>query len=183
MNRQESGHSPTYLRVEDRSRSSDGRRGSVAIRAEQFTSPAATALISAADAFNESLYGHPDQTPLDPTQFDPDRGGLFVVAYLDAQPVACGGFRRAEPPAADDAAEVKRMFVVESARRDGVGRQLLATLEGAARACGYHQVVLDVGAKQATAHQFYEAAGYHRIPGFSIYRDRPGNRAYAKILA
>ena len=43
-------------------------------------------------------------------------------------------------------------------------------------------VIFDVGAKQHPVHALYEATGYHRITGFSIYRDSPGNRTYGKNL-
>ncbi|MBN1174102.1 MAG: GNAT family N-acetyltransferase [Micromonosporaceae bacterium] len=153
------------------------------LRIEPFTSPAARTLIAQADLFNESLYGHADQSPIDPHQFDVEAGGQFIVAYLDNEPVGCGGLRKAESPAPTDAGEIKRMFVVEHARRRGLARRILAALEEAARGYGYSQVVLDTGSKQDAAHCLYESAGYHRIPGFTIYRDRPGNRAYAKSLA
>lgn len=154
----------------------------VVLRVETFTSPAARRLIAGSDAFTASVYGHADETPLEPEQFDRDRGGVFLVAYLGEAAVGCGGFRRAAPPAPEDAAEVKRMFVADHARRRGVAGRLLAALEVAARAEGYRQVVLDVGDRQEAALAFYETRGYHRIPGFSIYRDAPGNRAYGKLL-
>jgi hypothetical protein len=108
--------------------------------------------------------------------------GVFLIVYRNGLPVACGGLRRAHPPAPQDAGEIKRMFVVEAARRQGMGRLLLAALEDAARLYGYPQVILDTGHKQQAAHALYEDCGYHPIPGFTIYRDVPGNRAYAKDI-
>ena len=154
----------------------------VEIRVERFDSPDATRLRAAADQYNEELYGHADQSPIDPEEFQPARGGVFLVAYQHDRPVACGGFRRAEPPAPPGAAEIKRMFVAEDARGQGIGRMVLNALEAAARRQGYAQVVLDVGRKQGVAHGLYESNGYRRIPGFTIYRDSPGNRAYGKPL-
>lgn len=72
------------------------------------------------------------------------------------------------------------MYVAAECRRCGFGRAILAHLEDSARSDGYARIIIDVGSKQPAAHALYEAAGYHRIPGFSIYRDSPGNRAYAK---
>jgi GNAT superfamily N-acetyltransferase len=172
----------TRLSHRDTAPPSAGHEPLLRLSSEAFTSPVAATLLAAADAFNASLYGNADESPLDARQFDPEARGLFVVAFLDGEPVGCGGYRRAEPPAPDNAAEAKRMYVAQPARRAGVGRRVLAALEDAARANGYRQLVLDVGAKQPDAHQFYEAAGYHRIAGFTIYRNKPGNRAYAKTL-
>jgi GNAT superfamily N-acetyltransferase len=153
------------------------------LRAEPFTSPSAKRLLALADAYNEELYGHADESPLRPEEFEPAEGGLFLVAYRDGEPVACGGLRAAQPPAPEGAGEVKRMYVVDTARRQGLGQLILTALEDAARRIGYRQVVLDTGRKQFAAHALYEGGGYHQIPGFTIYRDSPGNRAYAKDLA
>jgi GNAT superfamily N-acetyltransferase len=140
-------------------------------------------LLALADAHNEKLYGHADASPIRPEEFEPPEGGLFLVAYHDAEPVACGGLRAAQPPAPQGAGEVKRMYVMNTARRQGLGQLILTALEDAARRIGYGQVVLDTGRKQFAAHALYEGCGYHQIPGFTIYRDSPGNRAYAKDLA
>jgi GNAT superfamily N-acetyltransferase len=156
---------------------------SVELRAEPFTSPSAKRLLALADAYNEELYGHADASPIRPEEFEPTEGGLFLVAYRDDEPVACGGLRAARSPAPEGAGEVKRMFVVDTARRQGLGQFILTALEDAARRIGYRQVVLDTGRKQVAAHALYEGGGYHQIPGFTIYRDSPGNRAYAKDLA
>lgn len=159
-----------------------GGSAGVEIRQERFDSPNAASLLAGADSYNELLYGHADESPIDPDEFEPARGGAFVVAYLDGEPVACGGFRRAEPPAPEGTAEVKRMFVADEARGRGLGRLVLNVLEDAARRRGYPEIVLDVGRKQHAAHALYESNGYRRIPGFTVYRDKPGNRAYAKRL-
>ncbi len=155
-------------------------RAEVILRAQSFDAEEAALLIEQADAANEALYGHPDETPLRASEFDPSNRGLFLVAYVDEQAVACGGYRSLPDDTTGTTAEIKRMFVCPESRRAGLGRVILARLEESARADGYSRVILDVGSKQHAAHALYEAAGYHRIPGFSIYRDRPGNRAYAK---
>lgn len=152
------------------------------LRVEPYDSPAASLLIAKAHAVNEALYGHPDETPVDPEEFLPECGGIFLVGYLDGVPVACGGYRRHEDDLQGKVAEIKRMYVEPDYRRRGLARRLLAALEDAARTAGYTRVILDTGSKQPEAHRLYESCSYHRIPGFSIYRDRPGNRAYAKDL-
>lgn len=154
----------------------------VTLRARQFDATDAAVLLEQADATNVVLYGHPDATPLYPADFDPRRHGLFLVAYDGGSPVACGGYRRYPEDPSGRTAEVKRMYVAAECRRCGLGRAILAHLEDSARSDGYSRIILDVGSKQPAAHGLYEAAGYHRISGFSIYRDSPGNRAYAKDL-
>jgi GNAT superfamily N-acetyltransferase len=154
--------------------------------AVRFDSPEAAPLLADADAdadaYNLSLYGHADQSSIDPREFTPARRGLFIIALLHGHPVGCGGIRESEPPAPAGSAEVKRMFVIERGRRRGTARTILAALEHEARQLGYQQIILDVGSKQSAAHQLYEHQGYTRIPGFTIYRAKPGNRAYGKML-
>ncbi|MFX0573072.1 GNAT family N-acetyltransferase [Nocardia nepalensis] len=154
----------------------------VVLRSEQYDSPNATAMIAKALAVNEELYGHPDQTPVAPEEFTPQEGGTFVVAYLNGAPIGCGGYRRHVEDENGTTAEIKRMYVEPHVRRRGVAQQLLARLEDDARSAGYRAAILDTGSKQAASHALYEKCGYERTAGFSIYRDKPGNRAYWKAL-
>lgn len=72
------------------------------------------------------------------------------------QPVACGALR----PLGPGEAELKRMYVAPAARRRGVGRQLLAALEQAARERGWTTLLLDTGRRQPEAVALYESAGF-----------------------
>ncbi|WP_169812199.1 GNAT family N-acetyltransferase [Nocardia xishanensis] len=147
-----------------------------------YQSSDAELLIAKANAFNAELYGHPDQTPVSPDEFDPVRRGTFVVAYLAGSPVACGGYRNHIDDSTGLTAEVKRMYVEPGFRRSGIARGLLAELESQARSDGYRAAILDCGSKQSAAHHLYESCGYNRTTSFSIYKDSPGNRAYLKSL-
>ncbi len=148
-------------------------------RVRPYQHPDSAILLRQADAHNEVLYGHPDQTPLAPDEFEIEHGGAFLVAYEGDDPIACGGYRRFDATTA----EIKRMFVTPAARRSGIGRYLLGELERHAKGAGYRRLLLDSGSKQHEAHALYEAAGYTRAPSYGIYRDKPGNRAYQKHIA
>ena len=129
-------------------------------------------------------YGGPDRTPLEPAYFDPPSGAFFV-GYLDEQPVAMGGWRRRQDVEAfgrSESAEIKRMYVVEAARRRGLARRVLTHLEDTARAAGADLMVLETGLMQPEAIALYESAGYVGIPGFGYYKDFANNRCYAKPL-
>jgi GNAT superfamily N-acetyltransferase len=156
--------------------------GELEIRRESFSSPVAQLMLAQASAYILELYGDEDQAGIVPEQFSPARSGMFLVAYFRGDPVGCGGLRQAEAPAPPDAAELKRLFVVETARRRGIARRILDRLEETAKRLGYAQVVLDTGSKQEAAVALYTATGYHQIPGYSVYCDSPCNRAYAKEL-
>ena len=70
-------------------------------------------------------------------------------------------------PIAPDAAEIKRMYVVPGARRQGVARTLLRALEDAARERGYAFVRLDTGPLQQGAMTLYASEGYTEIGNFN----------------
>ncbi len=142
-----------------------------------YADPEVQALVERVQAEYVVRYGGPDRTPVDPAQFAaPD--GVFLLARVGADVVACGGFRRHD----DTACEVKRMFVLPAHRGHGYARALLGALEEAARVTGYRRVLLETGVAQPEAIGLYESAGYARVPGFGLYRDSPDNRCYAKDL-
>lgn len=121
-------------------------------------------------------YGGMDETPVEPAQFAPPYG-LFLVGYLRGAPVACGGWRARERDA-----ELKRMYVVPSARGRGLARAMLAELERTARADGRARMVLETGMRQPEAIALYRAAGYTGIPKFGFYAEAAGSVHLGKVL-
>jgi GNAT superfamily N-acetyltransferase len=89
--------------------------------------------------------------------------GAFLVGWHNGTPVCCGGLKRLP----DGAVEIKRMFVVPSARSQGVARLLLTTLETTASDLGYEVVRLDTGPRQPHARALYESLGYQPIHNFN----------------
>jgi GNAT superfamily N-acetyltransferase len=104
----------------------------------------------------------PDMPKAGPGELAPP-GGTFVVGVEDGVPVCCGGVKCLP----DGACEIKRMFVVESARGRGVGGALLRELERRARELGYGVARLDTGPRQTRAQRMYERAGYSAIENFN----------------
>jgi GNAT superfamily N-acetyltransferase len=104
----------------------------------------------------------PDMPKAGPAELGPP-GGVYLVGYRDGIPVCGGGLKQLT----DGACEIKRMYVVPEARRSGVARALLATLEDQARAMGYRIARLDTGSRQPHAQAFYEASGYRRVGNFN----------------
>jgi ribosomal protein S18 acetylase RimI-like enzyme len=86
-------------------------------------------------------------------------GGDFVVAELDGAVVGMGGFR----PKGESRAEVLRVRVHPATRRQGVGRAVMAELEGRAARRGFRVMVLDTATNQPEAMQFYTALGYSEV--------------------
>ena len=90
-------------------------------------------------------------------------GGLFLVATLQAEPIGCGAlkFHGSEP------AELKRMWVAESARGLGIGRRLLIELEKNAADRGVRTVRLETNKTLVEAINLYRSAGYMEVAPFN----------------
>ncbi|MBV8527453.1 MAG: GNAT family N-acetyltransferase, partial [Candidatus Dormibacteraeota bacterium] len=89
--------------------------------------------------------------------------GQFFVAYLRAQPIACGAVKHH----ADAPAELKRMWVAPRTRGLGLGRRLLGTLEECARAGGAEVAHLETSAVLTEALALYRSAGWVEVPAFN----------------
>ncbi|MFD0558153.1 acetyltransferase (GNAT) family protein [Stackebrandtia endophytica] len=122
-------------------------------------------------------YGGEDATPLRPADFEPPHGGFFVC-YLGEEPVATGAWRRY---GAEDA-EMKRLFVTESARGRGLARAMVAHLESDARAHGRTRMILESGSEQPEALALYASLGYRPVTPFGVYANEPGARHLGRTL-
>ena len=81
----------------------------------------------------------------------------------------------------DDFAEVKRMYVRDAARRQGVAGALLARLEAEARHAGLSRLRLETGESQIAAMRLYTRAGFRRCAAFGDYARMP-SRSIATSL-
>ena len=109
------------------------------------------------------------------TGFDPARSipadddelrapaGLLLVATLRGEPIGCGAlkFHGAEP------AELKRMWVADSARGLGIGRRLLRELEDNAAKSGARVLRLETNKTLVEAIGLYRSAGYVEVAPFN----------------
>jgi GNAT superfamily N-acetyltransferase len=138
----------------------------ITVRAEAADSLIAVRLVDAMVTEMDQLYGQPPGggvgSGASPSDFTPPTGA-FLVIYAGGKPVAGGGIKRDD----DGVAEIKRMYVVPAARRQGLGRQLLEALEDRARELGYARIRLDTGPRQPHAQAMYESAGYEPIGNFN----------------
>lgn len=128
--------------------------------------PRALALVAAMVDEVSELYGRidvPGAPTATPEDFSAGRGGAFLVVSEDGETVAGGGLKRLD----EEACEIKRMFVVPSARGRGHASRLLQGLEDEARRLGYRIARLDTGEHQPQAQAMYERAGYAPIGNFN----------------
>ena len=157
---------------------------SLEIARRSFGDPVVQALVDELQKEFEVRYGGPDETPLDVTMFDPPAGAFFL-GTLDSVPSAMGGWRRRPDVGAlgrSVAAEIKRMYVVPTARGRGCARAVLARLESSARSSGADVMVLETGLRQPEAIALYESSGYVPVEGFGHYKDSPIVRYFGKPL-
>lgn len=120
---------------------------------------------------------YPELAPPDapfPTNSPLPERALYLVAYIDGEPVACGAIWPYEAAVA----QVRRMYVHREHRRSGLARAVLTRLIGAARSFGYRRLVLETGFRQIAAMRFYEAAGFSRIAPFGKYANDPTSVCY-----
>jgi GNAT superfamily N-acetyltransferase len=163
---------------------SSGTAARFEVRAVPFLASDAQLLVAEVQQEYVVRYGGPDNTPMEPTVFDPPSGAFFV-GYLDGDPVATGGWRLRPDVRVRGrvrAAEVKRMYVAPAGRRRGLARRLLTGLEDDARAAGADLMVLETGLRQPEAIALYTSAGYTPVEPFGHYAWSPTARYFGKPL-
>jgi predicted GNAT family N-acyltransferase len=89
---------------------------------------------------------------------DHDADAVHFVAYDDAESVGAARLRKLE----DGLAKVERVAVLEPRRGEGIGRELMAVLESAARERGLEELKL---------HSQSHAAGFYRDLEYRPYGD------------
>lgn len=151
------------------------------LRVARYADPDVVAMTAEVQAEYGRLYGGSgDVSPIDDAQFTAPTGH-FVVAEIDGEAAAMGGWRRGGPQGDTDA-EIKRMFVRDAYRRRGLARLVLAELERTAVAAGFRRLVLETGDKQPEAIALYRSTGYVDEPSFGFYAEYDDSVHLAKVL-
>jgi putative acetyltransferase len=81
-----------------------------------------------------------------------------------------------------DFAEVKRMYVRNTARGRGVAQALLARIETAAREAGLTLLQLETGERQIAALRLYARAGFRPCAAFGAYAAMAPNSVAASVF-
>ncbi|MFF0339189.1 GNAT family N-acetyltransferase [Kribbella sp. NPDC004875] len=144
----------------------------VELRAVPPTDPAVLDLTTAQQAELAAMYGA-DQ-PL--VALHPDVA--FTLLAVDGAPVGCVGLQ----PVAPGLGEIKRMYVVPSARGWGLSRVLLDAVEAAALSSGMTRLRLETGTKQVEAIALYTNHGYRPTPPYPPFENEVASLCYAKDL-
>jgi GNAT superfamily N-acetyltransferase len=88
-----------------------------------------------------------------------------LMAYRDGIAAGCGCFKKYD----DSTAEIKRMFVKNTERGQGVAYQILFGLELWAKELGFTNTILETGDKQHEAIALYQKLGYVITPNYGQY--------------
>lgn len=132
--------------------------------------PAFVALVTAMVQEMIGLYGGDVGT----WKLVPPGGAWLLLRDDDGEPVGCAGvipLSVAVPDALPAQGEVKRVYVVPSARGRGHSRQLMAAVTALAPSLGYAELWLETGDLQPIAVTLYERLGWRAIPAYGPYAD------------
>lgn len=101
-------------------------------------------------------------------------GGRLWVVESEGSVVACCGLK----PLGGGVVELKSMYVGARARRQGIASELAKRVEAEARARGANRIELWSDTRFGEAHAFYQAKGFHRLPGSRDLHDRSDTTEY-----
>ncbi|WP_439564478.1 GNAT family N-acetyltransferase [Microcella sp.] len=127
--------------------------------------PEIETLLHASDAYALSLYPAESCYMLDLDELTAT--GVTVFVARDDAGAATG--MAALVDRGDTTGELKRLFVAENGRGQGVATAVMDALEAAARAQGIRTLQLETGPKQLAAIALYERRGYAHIENFGPY--------------
>lgn len=136
------------------------------IAIEPARQPDVEALLRAGEVAARELYTEDECFLLDISELE--RPGVTVfVARDEDRAVGMAALVEAD----DGSAELKRLFVDDTARGQGIAGRLLDALETHAGESGIPLVQLETGTRSLAAIALYEKRGYRHIPRFGQYID------------
>ena len=118
-----------------------------------------------------------DQDAVQVEAFYLERGGEFWVIEKAGSVVGTGGYHPIER--GENAVEIRKMYLLPSARGYGLGRYLLSQLEQAAAGRGFDQAWVETASVLEEAVRLYERNGYEPMAGVETERC---DRVYCKSI-
>lgn len=92
-----------------------------------------------------------------------------IIAYDGQQAVGCAALRKYS----ETEIEVKRVFVKETYRGQGIGGQMLKHLIKHAQKIGYRRMLLETGAFLDASVRLYRRYGFEQIDNYGDYKNMP----------
>jgi putative acetyltransferase len=149
----------------------------VKVAAERPDQAEVVRLIDELDAYQKPLYPPESHHGIDIDALMQPAVVFAVARDASANAIGCGAVVMN-----GDWAELKRMYVLPSARGQGVAQAIVSFLEAEAGARGAGIVRLETGYLQPEALRFYERAGYVRRGPFGSYGPDPTSVFMEKLL-
>jgi putative acetyltransferase len=147
------------------------------INTEPPDQPEVIAMLGRLDAYCAALYPAESNHLMDIASLLQD-GVLFLVARdIDGGAIGCAALVDR-----GDYGELKRMYVDDACRGQGVGRRLLEHIVMFAAMSGKQVLRLETGIHQLDAIGLYEHAGFVRRAPFGDYREDPLSLFMEKVL-
>ncbi|MBD2181819.1 GNAT family N-acetyltransferase [Planktothrix sp. FACHB-1355] len=112
--------------------------------------------------------GDADRDVLQIENFYLATGGEFWVVERDGQLVGTAAYYPIQR--GKHAVEIRKMYLLPSVRRQGLGKFLLQQLESAIAARGFQQIWIQTASILKEAVQLYESSGYQRTSGIEAAR-------------
>ena len=109
-----------------------------------------------------SIIGHNGTKYVHYEEFAEERA-VFIIGYVDGEPMCCAGLRRAD----DTTAEIKRVFARKN--KIGLATMLMAEMERIAREYGYTRVLLECRDRNTHAVEFYHRVGYTECAKYGVF--------------
>jgi GNAT superfamily N-acetyltransferase len=97
-----------------------------------------------------------------PGKYAPPKGRL-LIAYHEGRAAGCVALRDLGGDLGESICEMKRMFVPEFFRGQGIGRALADRVIDEARLAGYRRMRLDTSFRQRDAIRLYERSGFRSV--------------------
>jgi putative acetyltransferase len=102
----------------------------------------------------------------------------IIVVYKNDTPVGCGAIKKYD----ETALEVKRMYVSEDKRGQGIAQIIITGLEVWTKELGYKKCILETGKRQVDAVKFYHKCNYKVIPNYGQYIGMENSICFEKIV-
>jgi putative acetyltransferase len=135
-------------------------------------------LIAELDAYQDTLYPAEARYALDLASLKKPNVVFAVARDSNGKALGCGAVVVSESHG-----ELKRMYVRQESRGQGVAQQVLKELEASAGKMGCRELLLETGPYQPEALAFYKKQGYARRGPFGNYPDHPLSVFMGKVLA
>lgn len=94
-----------------------------------------------------------------------DTMDYVIIAYEESKPVGCGALRKYS----EESMEIKRVFVREAYRKNGVAAEIMERLISRAREQGYQNMILETGEFLPASVRLYTRFGFKRIQNYGAY--------------